>query len=612
MKKIISILICASLILTGFTSFAQQTTGQTVAHKMTFTDVNESTEEGKSIYKLVDVGVINGNGDGTFTPQNGITRAEFCKMINLVYNYTEKDQVLFTDVKASDWYYEQVLIAKKAGYIQGYEDGTFRGDNNITRQEFCTIITRINNLTVKGTAPTITDEVESWALEYVNAVLTNGVTYTADNSSKNLMSLEAGNTFRATVPIKRGEVAVVLAPCYDVVNKIASFAQATIPVTPTTPTTPTTPSTGGGGGGGGGSDNRPQVPSYVISFNTDGGSTVANQTVSQGSKVTKPATPTKSGFTFVNWYSDPAKTTVYDFSKTVSGGFTLYAKWEQNTNTDTDTTTTYTVTFNSMGGTAVSSQTVSKGDYASEPDEPVRDGYNFAGWYSDSSLTVEFDFGTPITKATTVYAKWSQIKMFTVTFAWGTAELAQTILATDNVAKPSLKRVTEGERVEEPETPYLEYYQFVGWFCEEYCFTEYDFSEPVTDNITLYGIYEPVADEMKSANAEIVESLDIAKGKLEDFMYNGDYYEGDAQYDFVALVVEVLKDVILKDELFIINKVSIYAEHGTGYILDAKNIFDGMEKRTKDEFLLEIQSLDEDTYNFLLDFFEIDPDKYLQ
>ena len=99
MKKIISILICASLILTGFTSFAQQTTGQTVAHKMTFTDVNESTEEGKSIYKLVDVGVINGNGDGTFTPQNGITRAEFCKMINLVYNYTEKDQVLFTDVK---------------------------------------------------------------------------------------------------------------------------------------------------------------------------------------------------------------------------------------------------------------------------------------------------------------------------------------------------------------------------------------------------------------------------------------------------------------------------------------------------------------------------------
>ncbi len=599
MNKIIAILICASLILTGFTSFAQQTTGQTVTHKMTFKDVNESTDEGKSIYKLVDAGVINGNGDGTFTPQNGITRAEFCKMINLVYNYTEKDQVLFTDVKASDWYYEQVLIAKKAGYIKGYEDGTFRGDNNITRQEFCTIITRINNLKVNGTAPTIADEVESWAVEYVNAVLTNSATYTADNSSKNLMSLEAGNTFRATVPIKRGEVAVVLALCYDVVNKTASFAQATIPVTPST------------GGGGGGSDNRPQVPSCVISFNTDGGSTVANQTVSQGSKVTKPATPTKAGFTFVNWYTDLAKTTVYDFSKTVLGSFTLYAKWEQNTNTDTDTTTTYTVTFNSMGGTAVSSQTVSKDDYASEPAEPTRDGYNFAGWYSDSACTAEFDFGTPITKNTTIYAKWSQIKMYTVTFEWGTAELAQTILATDNVAKPSPKPVKEGECVEEPETPYLEYYQFVGWFCEKYCFTEYDFSEPVTENITLYGIYEPVADEMKSANEEIVTNLTIAKDALEGYMYGGDYYEGDDQYDFVALVVEVLKDIILKDELFIINKVSIYAEHGTGYILDAKNIFDDMEKRTKDEFLLEIQSLDEDTYNFLLDFFDIDPNEFL-
>ena len=222
MKKIISLLICASLILTVFTTFAQQTTTQTVTHKMTFNDVNESTEEGKSIYKLVDLGIVNGNGDGTFTPQNGITRAEFCKMVNLVYGYKDMANTQFVDIKSSDWYYEQVLIAKKAGYITGYEDGTFKGENNITREEFCTIISRINKLEAKGTMPTITDAVSDWAVGYVNQVLTNGVKF-ADRT-ENLMYLETGNTFRATVPIKRGEVAVVLGRCYDVVAaKTATF-----------------------------------------------------------------------------------------------------------------------------------------------------------------------------------------------------------------------------------------------------------------------------------------------------------------------------------------------------------------------------------------------------
>lgn len=69
-------------------------------------------------------------------------------------------------------------------------------------------------------------------------------------------------------------------------------------------------------------------------------------------------------------------------------------------------TTTYTVVFNSNGGSNVSSQTVESGETATEPTDPTKDGFEFAGWYSDSELQNEFDFTTPIEADITLYAGW--------------------------------------------------------------------------------------------------------------------------------------------------------------------------------------------------------------
>jgi uncharacterized repeat protein (TIGR02543 family) len=71
--------------------------------------------------------------------------------------------------------------------------------------------------------------------------------------------------------------------------------------------------------------------------------------------------------------------------------------------------TTYTVVFNSNGGSPVSSETVSNGSKATKPSDPVRAGYVFGGWYSDSGLTSSFDFATSITRDTNLYAKWTSI-----------------------------------------------------------------------------------------------------------------------------------------------------------------------------------------------------------
>ncbi len=72
---------------------------------------------------------------------------------------------------------------------------------------------------------------------------------------------------------------------------------------------------------------------------------------------------------------------------------------------------TYTVTFNSNGGSKVSSLKAESGKTVSEPKAPVKDGFEFAGWYSDSGLKTEFDFSSKITKNITLYAKWNKVKV---------------------------------------------------------------------------------------------------------------------------------------------------------------------------------------------------------
>ena len=68
----------------------------------------------------------------------------------------------------------------------------------------------------------------------------------------------------------------------------------------------------------------------------------------------------------------------------------------------------YTVTFNSNGGTAVSSQEVTKGGKAVKPADPTKDGYKFAGWYEDAGLTTPYDFNTLVTRNITLYVQWTE------------------------------------------------------------------------------------------------------------------------------------------------------------------------------------------------------------
>ena len=67
-----------------------------------------------------------------------------------------------------------------------------------------------------------------------------------------------------------------------------------------------------------------------------------------------------------------------------------------------------TVTFNTMGGSNIDSIRVKRNTVIQKPSDPIKDGYDFEGWYSDKNLTDKFDFDTKITKSITLYANWTE------------------------------------------------------------------------------------------------------------------------------------------------------------------------------------------------------------
>lgn len=147
---------------------------------------------------------------------------------------------------------------------------------------------------------------------------------------------------------------------------------------------------------------------FTVSFDAQGGTAVAGQTVVDGETVSKPSAPTRSGYIFGGWFTNADCSSAYDFSAPVTGDLTLYAKWTPKPADPPPAAKTHTVRFLD-GGTELASHTVQEGSKAAPPDEPVKRGYRFAGWHTDPEGTEAFDFETPVTGDLTLYAKWTAL-----------------------------------------------------------------------------------------------------------------------------------------------------------------------------------------------------------
>ncbi|MEG2541076.1 MAG: InlB B-repeat-containing protein, partial [Clostridia bacterium] len=151
---------------------------------------------------------------------------------------------------------------------------------------------------------------------------------------------------------------------------------------------------------------------YTISFDSNGGSAVANMVVDGKSEITLPTT-TKEGYFFAGWFVDNGTFNVrfnlaYITANPTKTSITVYAKWSVEEVVEQ----TYTVAFDSNGGSAVGNIVIAAGNTIKLPTAPTKTGYSFVGWFVDNNtFQIPFDLNyikaNPNNTAITLYAKWN-------------------------------------------------------------------------------------------------------------------------------------------------------------------------------------------------------------
>lgn len=178
--------------------------------KLSFEDVKDHWSR-KYVESMAAKNVVNGYEDGTFRPDNEITRAEFAKMIVSALeldlsNYNGG----FSDIKATDWYADYVATIVRLGLARGYGDGTFKPNNKITRAEMAVILGNALDLEVKPDEInsllnkfTDLDTLEDWAKLGVSKVIKAGIMVGSDDK------------FNPRGTATRGEVATAIYRLYN-------------------------------------------------------------------------------------------------------------------------------------------------------------------------------------------------------------------------------------------------------------------------------------------------------------------------------------------------------------------------------------------------------------
>ena len=156
---------------------------------------------------LSDKKIINGYEDGSFKPENNVTRAEIAKMLVAGFNIDGANAIAFSDVSEGSWYAGFVARASAAGIVTGY-DGKFNPEGNLTRQDAALMVFRALEKikAMPQTSASFKDDSE------ISAYASNAVK--ALGAIKVLTGDAEGN-FNPTAPITRAEIAAVICRALD-------------------------------------------------------------------------------------------------------------------------------------------------------------------------------------------------------------------------------------------------------------------------------------------------------------------------------------------------------------------------------------------------------------
>jgi len=201
MKKVLGVVMALVMVLTLFVVRPLSVSAAG------FKDVPADYWAKGQINYLVSKGVIAGYSDGTFKPEDPVTREQFAKMICIAKGLKEVKPATptFKDVGKDRWSFGYVEAAVKAGYIKGYADGTFKPANSITRQELAVLGVRVlgkekeaNSITQGFIFANDEDQVAKWAV---------GAMTIAVRPKVQLLKWDNLRNIRPTAPATRAECA---------------------------------------------------------------------------------------------------------------------------------------------------------------------------------------------------------------------------------------------------------------------------------------------------------------------------------------------------------------------------------------------------------------------
>ena len=222
-----------------------------------------------------------------------------------------------------------------------------------------------------------------------------------------------------------------------------------------------------------------QINSYTISFVSNGGPFIDDQTYTYGFTINELPVLTKEGHTFLGWYKDVEGQHHADIPFTVDQHYMLYAMWNVNA---------YAISYKALDGSVIELYRAIYGTAVTQPEDPIDDYYIFVGWYKDAEFKTNYTFDTIIAEDVEIYARWE-------------APLWVDFVTSLDMDPLRVEVELISKTVDAPDAPVKEGYRFVGWFNGKAGLTWLEteavsFPLEVTASKTLYAYFEPIHSKL--------------------------------------------------------------------------------------------------------------------
>ena len=181
----------------------------TKTNEVNFTDIaNKSTEMQEAIKTLAAQEIISGTGGTNFSPDSSISRAELTKLVVCALSKVDsRATTSFTDVTPANWFYAPVASSQKLGYINGFEDNTFRGNITINKEQIVVIAARVLGSEMNYKTPSNTSKYLS---KYSDTVVSWAQPQVALATRENLVVYRTDGTFSGAKNMTRDDAAIII------------------------------------------------------------------------------------------------------------------------------------------------------------------------------------------------------------------------------------------------------------------------------------------------------------------------------------------------------------------------------------------------------------------